>query len=1223
MGNINDFNLTSGTDVLSLPYAESYLYDASSFYNYEQDNIPIDRLLRRTDLLHQFHGFPGVQGKEVTMTLSATADHSIGVYDNFDDIVNRIPQRLTFPLYIEICDFGNLGTLDLFGITTVGEGQLHIDNKLHTYDADCTVTAVASRAISPASATQDAPYRITTTTARDYIEGASSTRTGASIFDNSQLVGGGGRMFVTKNIDTEDECGRLHFYEEISIEGAVGSSDVLSGTPYVSAVDETIGSYDLEAIGTNGQGQSLETSRDVLAVSDGAAMNLYGNYFQAVNIRDCHGSIKLTGVCVDTASGADNTASPLVYNENYGMNINSSEIILEHTAAIRARLAGIMCRNSELCILGSLIGYRNYERDSDKTRALTTDSAGVHAVNSTLVFTNTALGTDSDADFNRFTMALSRNEVGMILDNSKVTGGVRVTSGKGNAGGTDLTTSVLQAYQNTKDGFRLKGSDMSFLGRLDSYNNLTGVSLKDSTMNLPQLTVDDNQLDGICMVNSLFEYAYRVDELASADRLDGDTTWDKNKGAYHVSNNGVNLRASHNSIVRPHYTGLRSLPSYLGRWTGNNGGANFKGAMSNHGSKTGVLHDEPGIIVSDNSTIEIINASFKADADAPVRGKCVHVLGNSKASMRGSAVASLIASLVPDSGGNFTLAGINDSFQTAAFCAEKNSEIEITGPTKISRFGIAVMAEDNSVATLQTPTADGGTVPESEKYELSATGNQTKIEIHSTRSCIVVNKSSGLNMRNIGGDAETKADTVDLKFNSGAWADTDLSDAWSGVQQYAYVQFYPNPFTTDIIGEGFHEAVGSDAFTATTRLIASGSEGPMCGGGMAVRAVQGSYVDIDAVNFNFSMPASSVSGVISNVDGLGIEGSGNIEWGPTVTASDKGYTTIANIPQGTDPYTGEPLFDSGGSEGYTTIFSSVSAFDSYAYEGYVDPCSGYYDPSSMGTRVQIFNIADDSRIHAANVRLNEGNPSGISDASSFHGPLGKWPNGVALDYFGKYGAATTYNGDNAFRNYGVFRLMFGHRGDLKTMYAASADQAGLGIVTIGRDTGGYPIDQINSQGFMNITMDASAVPGSDPRRVIGLEGGLEITGKSLSGYEDIHGWGIPSPGIGTPALLPPSQTSIYTRDMATSGSVLVSSTPSVLPSPLHMDSLGYMRNFLDDSASNLFNNAKHLSFKKVNGVSIYRSTNGAGGEGRDGATDTDTFGVGVRSLNLFDLNKLL
>ena len=158
---------------------------------------------------------------------------------------------------------------------------------------------------------------------------------------------------------------------------------------------------------------------------------------------------------------------------------------------------------------------------------------------------------------------------------------------------------------------------------------------------------------------------------------------------------------------------------------------------------------------------------------------------------------------------------------------------------------------------------------------------------------------------------------------------------------------------------------------------------------------------------------------------------------------------------------------------------------------------------------------------------------------------------------------------------------------------------------------------------MNITMDASAIPGSDPRRVIGLEGGAEITGKSLSGYEDIHGWGIPSPGIGTPALLPPSQTAVYTRDLSISGSSLVSSTPSILPSPLHMDSLGFMRNFLDDSASNLFNNAKHLSFKKINGVSIYRSTNGAGGEGRDGVIDTDTFGVGVRSLNLFDLNKLL
>ena len=75
--------------------------------------------------------------------------------------------------------------------------------------------------------------------------------------------------------------------------------------------------------------------------------------------------------------------------------------------------------------------------------------------------------------------------------------------------------------------------------------------------------------------------------------------------------------------------------------------------------------------------------------------------------------------------------------------------------------------------------------------------------------------------------------------------------------------------------------------------------------------------------------------------------------------------------------------------------------------------------------------------------------------------------------------------------------------------------------------------------------------------------------------------------------------------------------------PLGMDSLGFMRNWLDDTASNIFQNAKHMSEDKVNGVSIYRSHRGAGGEGRDAPVDKQSFGVGVRSLNIFDLERLL
>ena len=73
-----------------------------------------------------------------------------------------------------------------------------------------------------------------------------------------------------------------------------------------------------------------------------------------------------------------------------------------------------------------------------------------------------------------------------------------------------------------------------------------------------------------------------------------------------------------------------------------------------------------------------------------------------------------------------------------------------------------------------------------------------------------------------------------------------------------------------------------------------------------------------------------------------------------------------------------------------------------------------------------------------------------------------------------------------------------------------------------------------------------------------------------------------------------------------------------------MDYYGFMRNWLDETAAGMFQNARHMAEDKVNGLSIYRShmSGATGGEGRD-HDNTASFGVGVRSLNLFDLERLL
>ena len=62
-------------------------YDPSSFYNWEQDNMPLWNLEDRTDTLYEALGFPGGNPQGVTFTLSAAGnvDQSKGVYDNIED----------------------------------------------------------------------------------------------------------------------------------------------------------------------------------------------------------------------------------------------------------------------------------------------------------------------------------------------------------------------------------------------------------------------------------------------------------------------------------------------------------------------------------------------------------------------------------------------------------------------------------------------------------------------------------------------------------------------------------------------------------------------------------------------------------------------------------------------------------------------------------------------------------------------------------------------------------------------------------------------------------------------------------------------------------------------------------------------------------------------------------------------------------------------------------
>ena len=297
----------------------------------------------------------------------------------------------------------------------------------------------------------------------------------------------------------------------------------------------------------------------------------------------------------------------------------------------------------------------------------------------------------------------------------------------------------------------------------------------------------------------------------------------------------------------------------------------------------------------------------------------------------------------------------------------------------------------------------------------------------------------------------------------------------------------------------------------------------------------------------------------------------------------------------------------------------------------------------LGSRIHIWNIADTSRIHAANTLINTTDPEVWCSSVGYHGPGGKWANGVALDYYGLEGRRTTYGSlGHEFHNNGCFRLIFSTRGDLKTFYGVSSfsgtDNAAK--VFANSDTsGGIPVDQVNGAGYQFLIQNVRTLDLSNERRHIGGQDGDFVDGLyQLSSCGRVFGWGVPAvSGFSGVAEIQPRMAEyiayMTSSNMTNPPQTLDASaafynqgmSPQFPIPPIGMEWQGYMRHWLDETAANTFQNAKHLSEDKVNGVSIYRSVQDTykGGEGRDGSPDSTTFGAGVRSLNLFDLERLL
>lgn len=1290
-------DITGGNYVLSSrALTDVRKYTASSFYNWEQDNIPIEDLESRTDALALNTGQLSTSIEGVTMVLSSTADTDMSVYDNITDILDRIPKIITFPILVELCEYGDLGELKLEGITLKGNGALQFINR--NYAASIQGNhATTSKTRGYTHYTGLTPYGdeayVDEIDSRDLwntISTKSSARNGASCFvSGTNGWNQNSLVFGTVHSSSEQPIREPFFFTSstqpfIIAETSNTGNFTFKGLPYAWDRDQSVSGSDANP--REFQDSLQQSFRATDYASSGAAADVvspiyaYANHFTNVKIEDCRGGqIHLKGVCVDGVSATSliDSAYGTHHASSIGFDIQNSDVILTSCASFRNRKAGFKIDNSNVTVEGGIVGYRNYPLNGTKTGNLATaerpstgfydrdlfdidtSGHGFYATNSTVNFDSDSSLTNVSGTSNlgkHGYMMMSNGGNGWLFENCKVYGGVGGHTGdhEQGAGYEDYQTTQLISSFNKLNGFVFEDSNVKYQGIIRAQaNEVDGVRATKSYLGAMGVMSECNQETGLNLDATKFVYNIGAQRYTAGYDQGDANAWEHRAGhsrttpAMCVTDNGAyNIKVHNNSnfsdskIAKSgEYAGLiggRVYPTVTRAMQAANGKI-LSGATINEYEKGNL----PLISVDNNSHARLLGlAAFNdimkdghADSSsvkASVKGRALQVTNNSTADLYGTSAYSTVISAAAFSD---TAAELKVEWTKSGLYAGNNSRIRISGPTKITSHGVGALAEHFSKIEIGPALDDEGVYDES--LNPNDKDGHTRVEIHSSRACLVANDKSTLEMIKCGTPASGFYTESSINQTS-----VQLADKSDGAHTNAFIQFYPQGFTEEAANNNGGAHGTSSAKLTNYRAMhsvpgahARGSAGldsssspdttkqdEKSSGGMCVRAVGGSNVIVDQVNFQVKANAYDLSGAYYNIDGSGGE-------------HIHGYAGRR--------------FDS---DGFVTV----------------DGASGFFGSTSShygGSQILMWNIADNSRIVASNLRVNGANPSGCG----FHGPAGRYgaASGLGdtlgpLDYYGKGGAYAFHNdngnlaGSTGFTNTGPFRLLTGVCSDLMGYYefireSASSDtdlytDQASGNVAAGRqahqDLGGSPIAQLNAQGYAGAGTAASSVDGADDRRLHSMIEQQWYSAGAIEGLPpivsklDYNHYGQPIWGgyrnldmdtnmyVASNTIFPNQMLDTATIGQHDNNAVpLASQVP--LP-PLHMEWQGYLRNFLDETAADTFANAKHSASKMVKQCSIFRSTTDPlrGGEGRDGTGDY-SFGHGVRSLNLFDLDKLV
>jgi len=1164
MLNPSDVYVSGGSNNLLACWTDKVTkYDASSFYNWEQDNLPLHDLDERTHLLWEKLGHPtsALTGMSFIVSADATSSCNPLYFTTLSSCIAALPEVINCPILIEVASFGNLGGLNLSNKAFGPNGALEIINRNSAFAFPKSLSATLDQ-YSRYTIDDDRTAYVDPTYASAFNPGgvmsiaaaanAASPCPAHDHFDAHLFTKNesGNTIYISSGASVSDRISDPRFVNPYVF---VKRTDARKNNRLTAALSSTIDPWNTTATNYSGAANlrftpfdknNIDTTYDVSTFNflndseevwghpfgtdtvEHAAMSFsYFNKLDYIKVDNCRGPVYIRNFNVDGE-----------YSVDKGIEVTNSKVSLERTSISRCNKAGLYISNSEVDVLRGIICYRNYENtegsrvgipfESKRLAYKTLESygAGIYSNNSTLNFKDTydrdieksiqASGSAHYEDYNTARKILSgiygdpsthktiptpsrealtcfsRNDIGIHAVNSLITGGRTELVGSstgGNSSWNDATD--ICSELNTEAGVLLENSVLDYSGRISVDGNYFGLDSKNSKISVDTLNTRFNQSTGLKLNDSSMAYnknLYASFHLGQAANIGPEIYSEGQLGFF---TNGQDITCD-NSTIRPVYTS--SMPSIYGMFYAS-------GAFGREDNSDKLL---PSVHLKGESDVDFIHSHMVRDPGAgntssAQYGLLVHAEDQSTFTTRGSSQYANIF-LGPTTR--------NDSVNVAGLYAENGSNIKIQGPTTIGRFGVDVLAEDNSNIEITPHQTNNGSLLVS-AFDLSSGDNHTMVELHSTRACLVANRNSNILMENLGdyqnfweNGAYGSAITASYDY-----ANSDYTTYTSG----GYIQFYPNANVddADVVANPTNVQVAAYAFETDGPSVAprylihtiGNDVSDTSTGGMCVRAVENSLVQANNVHFPATWPNPS---------------------------------SVVYDLQGDDPL-----------------------------------------PGPNCSRLFIWNIADNSLLKASYLSVSGLHPRD----SGYYGPSGVWGNTVSgapsstpdtsslsiLDYYGQntvseFGKATA-------ENFGAFRLYF------------STDPAANFLAASGTNKLDGFARQVFAQGY-NFSGNLIASSSDD----------FEASSQYISVLKrdengDIHPSGF-----------------YY-------ASAMVASPNTV-------------KAVLDDSALNTFANAKHNTVGKSGLAKVvegYYATSAFGGD----SYNEYTYGTGLASINNFDLKK--